>query len=127
MNAPTQPLGRAPDRDRYEDPCRDNSVSRCIVNSVSLIPLNSAVLSNARMQTVEEIRLEWLNILIERHGTIASLNAALGRTRTDATLSQLKNQAPDSKSGTPKNMGSPLAREIEDRLGLERGTLDNPP
>lgn len=79
------------------------------------------------MQTVEEIRLEWLKLLIARHGTIAALNAALGRARTDATLSQLKNQATDIKSGNPRNMGSTLAREIEDKLGLERGTLDNPP
>jgi len=78
------------------------------------------------MQTVEEIRREWLIELIRRHKTIANLNLALGRSKTDATLSQIKNQAVDSKSGNPRNMGSPLAREIESKLNLEPGTLDNP-
>lgn len=78
------------------------------------------------MQTVEDIRREWLVELIRRHKTLASLNIALGRSKTDATLSQIKNQAVDSKSGNPRNMGSPLAREIESKLGIEPGTLDHP-
>ncbi|MBG6248365.1 MULTISPECIES: hypothetical protein [Symbiopectobacterium] len=78
------------------------------------------------MQTIEEIRREWLLELINQHQTIAGLNVVLGRARTDATLSQIKNQAVDSKSGNPRNMGSPLAREIEEKLGLEIGTLDHP-
>lgn len=78
------------------------------------------------MQTIEEIRREWLIELIKRHKTIANLNLVLGRAKTDATLSQIKNQALDSKSGNPRNMGSPLAREIENKLGLESGTLDHP-
>lgn len=78
------------------------------------------------MQTIEEIRRDWLLELIRQHKTIANLNIALGRTRTDATLSQLKNKAVDSKSGRPRGMGSPLAREIEEKLGLEIGTLDHP-
>ncbi|CNK44302.1 Uncharacterised protein [Yersinia intermedia] len=78
------------------------------------------------MQTIEEIRREWLLELIRQHRTLANLNVALGRVKTDATLSQIKNQAVDSKSGNPRNMGSPLAREIESKLGLELGTLDHP-
>lgn len=79
------------------------------------------------MKTIEEIRRDWLNLLIDQHKTIANLNAALGRAKTDATLSQIRNKASDSKSGNPRNMGSPLAREIEERLGLEVGTLDHDP
>ncbi|EHQ4619954.1 hypothetical protein KQ096_002510 [Salmonella enterica] len=78
------------------------------------------------MQTIEEIRRDWLLELIRQYKTIANLNIALGRTRTDATLSQLKNKAADSKSGRPRGMGSPLAREIEEKLGLEHGSLDHP-
>ncbi|MBT9428912.1 hypothetical protein [Candidatus Symbiopectobacterium endolongispinus] len=78
------------------------------------------------MQTVEKIRREWLIELIKQHKTIANLNLALGRSKTDATLSQIKNQAVDSKSGNPRNMGSPLAREIESKLNLEVGSLDHP-
>ena len=39
------------------------------------------------MKTSTEIRRENLNILIERYGSIANLNAQLGRNRKDATLS----------------------------------------
>jgi hypothetical protein len=78
------------------------------------------------VQTIEEIRRAWLLKLIEQHGTTASLNARLGRARNDATLAQIKNKAPN-KSGLPRSMGSELAREIEDKLGLERGTLDHSP
>ncbi len=79
------------------------------------------------MKTIEEIRRDWLNLLIEQHKTIANLNVALGRAKTDATLSQIRNKATDSKSGNPRNMGSPLAREIEEKLGFEVGTLDHDP
>lgn len=79
------------------------------------------------MKTIEEIRRDWLNLLIEQHKTIANLNVALGRAKTDATLSQIRNKASDSKSGNPRNMGSPLAREIEEKLGLEVGALDHDP
>lgn len=79
------------------------------------------------MKTIEEIRREWVLVLISRFGTITGLNKDLGRASTDATLSQIKNQALDSKSGNPKNMGSNLAREIEEKLGLARGALDHPP
>lgn len=73
----------------------------------------SALLSNVKinkigndMKTIEEIRREWLNMLIEQHKTIANLNIALGRAKTDATLSQIRNKVIDSKSGNPRNMGS---------------------
>ncbi|MFS1584148.1 MAG: hypothetical protein ACL7AY_16215 [Candidatus Arsenophonus phytopathogenicus] len=77
------------------------------------------------MKTIEEIRREWLIELIQQYKSIANLNIALDRAKTDATLSQIKNQATDSKSRNPRNMGSPLAREIEEKLGLEVGSLDH--
>lgn len=79
------------------------------------------------MKTIEEIRHAWLSKLIEKHGSIAALNEALGRARTDATLTQIRNMAPNTRSGKVRNMGSELAREIEEKLGMERGTLDNQP
>jgi phage repressor protein C with HTH and peptisase S24 domain len=79
------------------------------------------------MQTIEEIRHGWLLKLIDKHGTVAALNEALGRDRTDATLTQIKNRAPNSGSDNPRNMGSALAREIEEKLGMDRGVMDNPP
>ncbi len=84
------------------------------------------MLLNTRMQTVEEIRRDWLLMLIDRHGSIANLNTALGRTRTDSTLAQIKNMAKNSNTGKIRGMGSDLARDIEQKLGLEVGTLDHP-
>lgn len=78
------------------------------------------------MKTIEEIRRDWLEKLIGDHKTIAALNEAIGRPRTDATLAQIRNQSPDSRSGRARNMGSDQAREIEIALNLERGTLDHP-
>lgn len=78
------------------------------------------------MKTVEETRHEWLIELIRRHKTIAALNEALGRTRTDGTLSQIKTKQADSKTGKIRILGSELARDIENKLGLEVGTLDHP-
>lgn len=79
------------------------------------------------MKTIEEVRHDWLLRLIEQHGTVADLNAALGRERTHAALSQIKNRAPNTSSGKVRNMGSDLAREIEVALKLERGMLDHEP
>jgi len=79
------------------------------------------------MRTIEEVRHGWILRLVEKHGTVADLNAALGRTRTDATLTQIKNKAPNTRTGKVRSMGSDLAREIEEKLGMERGTLDHEP
>ena len=77
------------------------------------------------MKTIAEIRRDNLLILISEHGTTAALNTRVGMTRTDATLSQIKNRSPDSKTGAPKGMGDALARRIEVSLGLEVGWMDN--
>lgn len=66
-------------------------------------------------------------MLIDKHGSIANLNAAIGLSRTDATLSQIKNQSVHSKTGTPRAMGDPMARKIEQELGLPNGWMDTPP
>lgn len=78
------------------------------------------------MKTIAEIRRDNLLLLIAEHGTMANLNEQIGLARTDATLSQLKNQSPDSKTGAPKAMGDALARKIETALSLETGWMDNP-
>jgi hypothetical protein len=66
-------------------------------------------------------------MLIERYETIAALNMALGVEKTDATLSQIRTQAPHSKTGKPRAMGDDKAREIEQKLGLPIGWMDTPP
>jgi phage repressor protein C with HTH and peptisase S24 domain len=79
------------------------------------------------MQTIDETRRQRLQILIDKYSTLAALNEALGLARTDATLSQIKNKSAHSKTGTPRCMGDPLARRIEERLGLPLGWMDTPP
>ena len=64
------------------------------------------------MKTSTEIRRENLNILIERYGSIANLNAQLGRNRKDATLSQIRKGSVHSGTGRPRIMGDTMAREI---------------
>ena len=66
-------------------------------------------------------------MLVERHGSLAALNEALDMPRTDATLSQIKNQSPHAKTGKPRSMGDDLARKIEAKLRMEPGWMDTPP
>lgn len=77
------------------------------------------------MKTIGEIRHTNLLTLIDRYGGNAELNERLGLARNDATVSQLKNRSPDSKTGAPKTMGDKFARHIEVSLGLEHGWMDN--
>ena len=79
------------------------------------------------VHTIDETRRARLGILIERYGSIAELNIRLDLARTDATLSQVRNQSAHSKTGMPRTMGDALARKIEEKLGLERGWMDTPP
>jgi hypothetical protein len=79
------------------------------------------------VQTIDETRRLRLQLLIQEHGTIAELNAAMGMDRTDATFSQIRNQAVHSTSGKPRAMGDDLARKIEVVLGKPRGWMDTPP
>ena len=65
------------------------------------------------MRPVSLIRQKNLLFLIEQYGSIARLNVALGRSKTDATLSQVKNFAPSSATKKPREMGIALARDIE--------------
>ena len=79
------------------------------------------------VQTIAETRRQRLQMLIDEFGSLAALNDRLERARTDATLSQIKNQSPHHKTGKPRSMGDDLAREIETRLGKPEGWMDTPP
>lgn len=79
---------------------------------------------NAAMGTASENRLRWLAHLVQQHGGVAALNRALQRGERDATLSQILNKAPNSKTGAPRRMGDKLARGIEQKLGLDHGVMD---
>jgi hypothetical protein len=90
------------------------------------LPKLRSVYPIAFMQTIDVTRRERLAQLATRYPKLADLNEALGFERTDATLSQIRTQAPHSKTGKPRTMGDDLARRIEERLGLERGWMDTP-
>lgn len=81
------------------------------------------------MQTIAETRRARLEELIARHGgLIANLNEALGYERNDTRLARIRNaNARTDRPGKVFQMGDPQAREIEEKLGLERGWMDTPP
>lgn len=77
------------------------------------------------MQTIAEIRRSRLEQLIDQHETIANLNVALGWPRTDPKLAQIRNANTRPGRDKPYQMGDAMAREIEEKLRLERGWMDN--
>lgn len=74
--------------------------------------------------SLSEIRRSNLLFLIEQYGSIKRLNLALGRKEKDATLSQIKNKAPSSKTGAARQMGVAVARDIEKKLNYPFGWMD---
>lgn len=80
------------------------------------------------MKTVEEVRRIRLKMLInEVGGTAADLNRATGKIDRDSTYSQILNQSLGSKTGRPKQMGSPMARALEESRGKPVGWMDTDP
>jgi hypothetical protein len=79
------------------------------------------------MKTVEEVRRVRLAQLRQEARSLVALNEKLGLSARDATLSQILNEAKNSRTGTPKQMGSKLAREIEVACGKEVGWMDTDP
>lgn len=98
------------------------SLKKC--NSVSHISNCSVLLSNARMQTIDEVRRWNLDLAIKRMGSAAKLAEASGTS--PAYISQIKNRTPDSKTGRAKAMGDDMARRIESALGVQPGWMDAP-
>jgi hypothetical protein len=81
----------------------------------------------SRVKTIAETRRARLQMLLDKHGTLAAINDLIELPRTDATLSQIKNQSPHHKTGKPRSMGDDMARRIEEKLDLETGWMDTPP
>lgn len=97
------------------------------VNSGALRHAISAGLSNVRMRTVEEVRRARLAQLVEEYGSYVKLGEKLGLTERDSTLSQIANQSVNSRTTTPKTMGSTLARRIETACRKPVGWMDTDP
>jgi len=81
----------------------------------------------AFMQPVAETRRNRLEMLIERFGSAAALNTALGWARTDPKLAQIRNANPRPGRDKPYQMGDAMARQIEATLDLPNGWMDTPP
>jgi hypothetical protein len=76
------------------------------------------------MQTVNEIRRQNLELLVQQHSTLEEV-ARLGSTSA-VYLSQLRNGAIDQKTGKPRQMGSAMARRLETSCGKAPGWMDTP-
>lgn len=79
------------------------------------------------MKTIEEVRLQRLQMLREEFGTLSALNAKLGLNARDSTLSQILNKSQKGADKKPASMGSALARKLESVTGKELGWMDNDP
>lgn len=75
------------------------------------------------MQTIAEIRLANLERLIKEMGTQDRV-AEFGGT-SSVYLSQIRNSAPDSKTGKLRVMGDEMARKLEIGCSKPRGWMDN--
>ena len=75
------------------------------------------------MKTIADIRAENLELLIAEQGS-AERVAALCDT-SPVYISQLRNKAGDSKTGTPRQVGDAMARKLEVGCCKEVGWMDN--
>lgn len=88
---------------------------------------NFFIVENMKDQDQTEIfdnRRRNLLFLIEQYGTLTKLNVVLGRSKSDATLNQIKNRATNSGTGKARQMGGEIARSIELKLNLPNGWMD---
>lgn len=98
------------------------------VHSVLLCHKHSEMLLTCGMKTIGAIRRERLaELMRQRDLTYAAINDKLGRNRRDATLSQIAQAAPDSKTKKPREMGDAQARAIEAAFELGTGWFDRDP
>jgi hypothetical protein len=81
------------------------------------------------MNPVEETRRIRLKMLVKKHESMANLCQLLGYARNEtATLTRIMNaNVRHEREGKVYNMGSPMARQIEEILGYETGWMDTPP
>lgn len=93
------------------------------VNSHRRIADRSYWLSNTRMETIDEIRLRNLETLIAECGSQIALADQVGVATTQ--VSQWRTRAPHATTGRPRAMSTDMARQIERRLGRERGWMDH--
>lgn len=85
-------------------------------------------LHDSRMRCIGETRrLRLIQLKREMKLTFADMSVALGRSRRDATLSQVAQAQPNSRTGRPRQLGDDQARLIERTFGREEGWMDRDP
>ncbi|MGR2663657.1 hypothetical protein ACUXVY_18895 [Chromobacterium haemolyticum] len=72
---------------------------------------------------IEDVRLENLRVLVVERSTIAAV-AQVSDT-SPAYLSQILNRVP-SRTGKPRDVGTDLARKLEQGCGKPAGWMDHP-
>lgn len=85
--------------------------------------------SNQVMKVIGEIRRERLAQLRDelRGISFADMNDRMGRNRRDATLSQVSQAAPNTRTGRARQIGDDQARDIEKAFGKPHGWMDRDP
>ncbi len=81
------------------------------------------MLFNAIMKTCDEIRRDNLKLLIKAAGSEFLLAEKYGCT--EANIKTMARAYKDSKSGTPKGIGTAAARKLEKVMDQEIGWLDH--
>jgi hypothetical protein len=114
--------GHVLERGKFSGPLPQYSDSLKLCNSEGHIYFLSDMLCNVGMKTVGEIRRDNLQLAIKDAGSAAALAEKAGIS--SVYLSQIKNQAPEAKTGKPKTMGDDVARKIEKGLSLANGWMD---
>lgn len=113
---------RVLERDMFSGPLHQYSDSLKLCNRESHIYSLSDLFSNRGMKTNDEIRRDNLAIAVKRAGS-ATILAELANV-SSVYLSQIKNRAPEAKTGKPKAMGDDVARKIEAAINEQLGWMD---
>jgi transcriptional regulator with XRE-family HTH domain len=80
------------------------------------------------MKVIAQIRRERLAQLKTETGlSYADMSERLGRSRRDATISQIANASPNSRTKRPRQMGDDQARAFELAFGKPVGWFDTDP
>ncbi len=75
------------------------------------------------VRTIQDVRRDNLLKLLEKYRSIADFNEAIGKARINPTISMIKNES-GIDNGRPRRMGKQLAQEIEEKLNLPAGWMD---
>ena len=97
-------------------------VKRLAHEAPRMLLVASMTLVIVHVKTASQIRLQNLQALVVEAGTLEKVAEAVGST--SVYLSQLRNGAPDRKSGRAREMGTSMARRLEAAFHKPNGWMD---